>query len=60
MKNNCQNCNKFDNLICILELNYLICNKCKNKYKNNICLKCNKNILDKDFVSDCFCKNCFN
>ena len=67
-KSKCEVCDKvnycfgdFDkkNFIYIDELELNLCLECYDKYENNICLSCNKKILDKDFVSDCFCKKCF-
>ena len=51
---------KTNKLNYIFELEFFICNICFIKYNFLICLKCNNKIFDKDFVSDCFCKNCFN
>ena len=67
-KSKCEICEKKDfifdnnsnnNFIFIDDLSLNLCLECNKKYENNICLKCNKLILDKDFVSDCFCKDCF-
>ena len=62
IKNNsfCEICeDKKKTFVYVDELELSLCINCNNKYENNICLSCNNKILDKDFVSNCFCIKCF-
>lgn len=51
---------KGSNLIFENYLDVSLCVVCNNKYRENICLRCNQKIKGKQFVDDCFCITCFN